>query len=54
VAVAEHREAFYWYLPWVLVGFLPWTLLLLAAIPAIRRRTGEDSPAGAAARFAVI
>jgi 4-amino-4-deoxy-L-arabinose transferase-like glycosyltransferase len=54
VAGDEHREAFYWYLPWLLAGFLPWTPVLLAALPAIRRRTEEDSPAGAAARFAVI
>jgi hypothetical protein len=54
VAVDEHREAFHWYLPWVLAGFVPWRLLLLAAVPAIHRRTEEDSPAGTAARFAVI
>jgi 4-amino-4-deoxy-L-arabinose transferase-like glycosyltransferase len=54
VAGDEHREAFYWYLPWLLAGFLPWTPVLLATLPAIRRRAEEDSPAGAAARFAVI
>jgi 4-amino-4-deoxy-L-arabinose transferase-like glycosyltransferase len=54
VAGDEHREAFYWYLPWLLAGFLPWTPVLLAGLPAIRRGTEEDSPAGSAARFAVI
>jgi 4-amino-4-deoxy-L-arabinose transferase-like glycosyltransferase len=54
VAGDEHREAFYWYLPWLLGGFLPWTPMLLAAFPAIRRRAVEDSLEGTAARFAVI
>src|SRR5262249_32117067 len=54
VAGDEHRQAFHWYVRWLLAGFLPWTPVLLAALPGIHRRTGEDSPAGVAARFAVI
>jgi len=50
----EHREAFYWYVPWLIVGFLPWTPLLVAALPSIWRRTEETSRSGSAARFAVI
>ena len=50
----EHRHALYWYLPWLLIGFLPWTPIGLAALPAIRRRIREDSRAGVAARFTVI
>jgi 4-amino-4-deoxy-L-arabinose transferase-like glycosyltransferase len=50
----EHREAFYWYVPWLIVGFLPWTPLWVAALPTIWRRTEETSISGSAARFAVI
>jgi 4-amino-4-deoxy-L-arabinose transferase-like glycosyltransferase len=51
VAGDEHREPFYWYAPWLLLGFLPWTPLLIAALPRIRRRLQERSRAGAGARF---
>jgi 4-amino-4-deoxy-L-arabinose transferase-like glycosyltransferase len=54
VAGDEHRESFAFYFPWLLLGFLPWTPLFFAALPAVGRRTQEDSPAGSAARFAVI
>jgi 4-amino-4-deoxy-L-arabinose transferase-like glycosyltransferase len=54
VAGDEHRHSFLWYFPWLLVGFLPWTPLFFTALPAIGRRTQEDSRAGGAARFAVI
>jgi 4-amino-4-deoxy-L-arabinose transferase-like glycosyltransferase len=47
----EHRQPFYWYAPWLLLGFLPWTPLLIATLPRIRRRLQERSRAGVAARF---
>jgi hypothetical protein len=54
VAGDEHRHSFHFYFPWLFVGFLPWTPLFFAALPAISRRTQEDSRAGSSARFAVI
>ncbi|MBI2963413.1 MAG: glycosyltransferase family 39 protein [Deltaproteobacteria bacterium] len=50
----EHRQAFYWYVPWVLAGFLPWTPMLAAAAPAIAERLRQATPAGVAVRFAVV
>jgi 4-amino-4-deoxy-L-arabinose transferase-like glycosyltransferase len=54
VAGDEHREPFLWYLPWVLVGLLPWTPIAVALIPAIARRVAERTEQGRAARFAAI
>src|SRR5262249_34839556 len=54
VAGDEHSEPFYWYVPWLLLCFLPWTPLLVAALPTIRRRMQERSRAGAAARFIAV
>jgi 4-amino-4-deoxy-L-arabinose transferase-like glycosyltransferase len=54
VAGDEHREAFYWYLPWLLVGQLPWTGAFIAALPAIRERVRSATVAGNAARFAFV
>jgi 4-amino-4-deoxy-L-arabinose transferase-like glycosyltransferase len=54
VAGDEHWEVFYWYVPWMLVGFLPWTPAWLAALPAIARRVRESSRSGQAVRFAVV
>lgn len=54
VAGDEHREGILWYVPWLLAGFLPWTPMLLAALPAIARRVREPTSAGEAARFAAI
>ena len=54
VAGDEHREAFLWYLPWVLAGMLPWTPIAVALAPAIGRRVAERSAQGRAARFAAI
>ena len=53
VAGDEHREAFYWYAPWLLLGALPWTPAFIAGLPAIRARVRESSVAGDAARFAL-
>jgi 4-amino-4-deoxy-L-arabinose transferase-like glycosyltransferase len=50
----EHREPFYWYVPWLLLCFLPWTPLLIATLPTIRRRLQERSRAGRAARFIAV
>jgi 4-amino-4-deoxy-L-arabinose transferase-like glycosyltransferase len=51
VAGDEHREPLYWYVPWLLLCFLPWTPLLIAALSRIRRRLREPSREGAAGRF---
>jgi 4-amino-4-deoxy-L-arabinose transferase-like glycosyltransferase len=54
VAGDEHWEPFFWYLPWVLAGWLPWTPIAVALVPAIRRRLAEQTPRGGAARFVMI
>ncbi len=50
----EHWEPFYWYLPWVLAGWLPWTPIAVALAPAIGRRLSERTAQGRAARFVAI
>jgi 4-amino-4-deoxy-L-arabinose transferase-like glycosyltransferase len=54
VAGDEHREPFFWYLPWVLAGWLPWTPIAVALAPAIGRRLSEQTARGRAARFVAI
>ncbi|HSD10319.1 MAG TPA: glycosyltransferase family 39 protein [Candidatus Binatia bacterium] len=54
VAGDEHREPFYWYVPWLLLCFLPWTPLFIATLPRIRIRLQERSRGGAAARFTAV
>ena len=54
VAGDEHWEPFFWYLPWVLAGWLPWTPIAVALAPAIVRRLSERTARGRAARFVAI
>lgn len=54
VAGDEHREGPLWYLPWLLLGFLPWTPVLFAALPSIVRRLTEPTREGRTVRFAAI
>jgi 4-amino-4-deoxy-L-arabinose transferase-like glycosyltransferase len=54
VAGDEHREPFFWYLPWIVVGFLPWSVVACGALPAIRDRLRDPSAAGVAARFLIV
>jgi 4-amino-4-deoxy-L-arabinose transferase-like glycosyltransferase len=52
VAGDEHREAFWWYGPWLLVGFLPWTPAWIAALPGTVRAMRGESERASALRFA--
>jgi 4-amino-4-deoxy-L-arabinose transferase-like glycosyltransferase len=54
VAGDEHSESFFWYLPWVLAGLLPWTPIAVALAPKILRRLAERTVQGRAARFVAI
>jgi 4-amino-4-deoxy-L-arabinose transferase-like glycosyltransferase len=54
VAGDEHREPFFWCLPWLLAGWLPWTPIAVALAPAIGRRLSEQTARGRAARFVAI
>ncbi|MGH7896536.1 MAG: glycosyltransferase family 39 protein [Candidatus Binatia bacterium] len=53
-AGGEHRQGLWWYVPWLLLGFLPWTPILVAALGPIGRRLREPSLSGMAARFTAI
>ena len=54
VAGDEHREAFYWYVPWLLLGFLPWTPVWLTMLGTIVERLRDHSLRATALRFAAI
>jgi 4-amino-4-deoxy-L-arabinose transferase-like glycosyltransferase len=50
----EHWEAFWWYAPWLLVGFLPWTPAWVAALPGSVRAMRADSTHATALRFTAL
>ena len=54
VAGSEHAAPFYWFVPWLIVGLLPWTPLAVEAAPrwwAQARSASRDAPL---ARFLLI
>ena len=54
VAGDEHREAFWWYIPWLLVGFLPWTPIWLTTLRGLPQRLRDPSIRGTALRYSVV
>jgi len=54
VAGDEHWEAFYWYLPWLLLGFLPWTPVWLGMFRTVAEGLRDGTIRGSALRFAAI
>jgi 4-amino-4-deoxy-L-arabinose transferase-like glycosyltransferase len=53
-AGSEHAEPVYWFVPWLLLGLLPWTPLAIAATPAWRAAVAEHSLEGRAVRFLLV
>ena len=54
VAGDEHWEAFWWYAPWLVVGFMPWTPAWLVALYGSLRAIRGESERATALRFAAI
>ena len=50
----EHVESFFWYVPWVLGGSMPWTPLAVFAAPFWWRLSRQASLEGRAARFLLV
>jgi 4-amino-4-deoxy-L-arabinose transferase-like glycosyltransferase len=53
-AGSEHAEPFYWFVPWLLGGLMPWTPLAVVAAPFWWRLSHERSLEGRAARFLLV
>jgi 4-amino-4-deoxy-L-arabinose transferase-like glycosyltransferase len=53
-AGSEHAEPFYWFVPWVLGGLLPWTPLAFAAVPAWRSSLTARSTETRVVRFLLL
>jgi 4-amino-4-deoxy-L-arabinose transferase-like glycosyltransferase len=53
-AGSEHAEPFYWFVPWLLGGLMPWTPLALVAAPFWWRLLRQPSLEGRAVRFLII
>jgi 4-amino-4-deoxy-L-arabinose transferase-like glycosyltransferase len=53
-AGSEHAHSIVWYVPWVLVGFLPWTPVALASAPGWWRQARGGSAEGAVTRFLLV
>lgn len=49
----EHSEPVYWFVPWLLLGFLPWTPFAVAALRSWASAALGPSPRQAALRFLV-
>jgi 4-amino-4-deoxy-L-arabinose transferase-like glycosyltransferase len=53
-AGSEHAEPFYWFVPWLLGGLMPWTPFAVVAAPFWWRLSHERSLEGRAARFLLV
>ncbi len=53
-AGSEHSRPFYWYVPILLGGFLPWTPLAIGAVPDWLRTARMPSPDGTVVRFLLV
>jgi 4-amino-4-deoxy-L-arabinose transferase-like glycosyltransferase len=53
-AGAEHAEPFYWFVPWLLGGLMPWTPLALVAAPFWWSLSRRPSLEGRAVRFLIV
>jgi 4-amino-4-deoxy-L-arabinose transferase-like glycosyltransferase len=53
-AGSEHAQPFYFFVPCVLLGALPWTPLAFRWVPRWLRAAREDSPEGRSTRFLLI
>ncbi|HEY6393967.1 MAG TPA: glycosyltransferase family 39 protein [Candidatus Binataceae bacterium] len=53
-AGAEHSEPFYFFVPFVLAGLLPWTPMAFAALPSWIAKWKERSIEGRAVRFLLV
>jgi 4-amino-4-deoxy-L-arabinose transferase-like glycosyltransferase len=53
-AGSEHAEPFYWFVPWLLGGLMPWTPLTLVAAPFWWELSRQPSLEGRAIRFLVV
>jgi len=51
---SEHARPFYWYVPILLGGFMPWTPVAIGATPAWVRTAQAALPGAIAARFLLI
>jgi 4-amino-4-deoxy-L-arabinose transferase-like glycosyltransferase len=53
-AGSEHAAPFYWFVPWLLGGLMPWTPFAVVAAPFWWRLSHERSLEGRAARFLLV
>jgi len=53
-AGSEHARPFYWYVPLLLGGLLPWTPVAIAALPSWVREARTESPDGRVVRFLLL
>jgi 4-amino-4-deoxy-L-arabinose transferase-like glycosyltransferase len=53
-AGSEHAAPFYWFVPWLLVGLMPWTPLAVVAAPGWWARARDDTPEGRTTCFLLV
>src|SRR5204863_2667749 len=53
-AGSEHAEPFYWFVPWLAAGLMPWTPLAIAAAPRWWRTLRDRSSEARVHRFLLV